>query len=258
MKLQGVSMSFNNYTNFSNSNALKNTQHTNDDKKTNKQNGGGISLSQNSNYEKQIESIHEQIKKIQENDRYDADTKKSKIEELQKQLEEIEKAKTTQLSELLPHDKKNISSNNSNNSSKSKTNDSGVVLELSVDAKSILQADQSLKTLKSANSTKVKLEGEANVLVSEIKIDKGRGIDTANKEKTLARLKEGVEKSFEKMGDAVKYANDVSRDISDDSASTVVTNSENKNVTEVTANTSNDALAETILSEGSNSESKLG
>lgn len=102
MNLQGASLSMqNNYSSITTGKYVtKNTMHSDNDKKVNNQNGNNISLSQNADFDKLIEKIQEQIQKIHENDYYDEDTKKNKIEELQKQLEEIEKTKVTQLSEL--------------------------------------------------------------------------------------------------------------------------------------------------------------
>lgn len=213
MKLQNVSlpMMSNNYTHVGKDAKAVNKAHvgnTGKNNKTGSPNAVNASLSVNSQFDKMIESIQEQIQRIQGNDRYDADTKKSKIEELEKQLEEIEKAKTEQLNQSVLRQHKKSESNNSgssaNSNAKDKSGNGGAILDISINAKALLEADNSLKSLKSAHSLKVKLEGESNVLASEIKIDKERGVDTTHKEEELAQIKEGVENSFENIGKAIK------------------------------------------------------
>ncbi len=184
--------------------------------------GSSLSLALSARYDKMLENIQKQIQKVNENDHYDAETKKSKIEELEKQLKEIEKAKIDQMSEsVLEQNKKGQGKGSKSKSDVNEkgSTEEGVVLDLSFNAKAMLEADRGLKNLQSANAQKVQLRGEANVLTSEIKMDKSRGVNTAKKEQHLGKLKEGVDKASKNMGQAVKDIHEASQAMSDTSTS---------------------------------------
>lgn len=128
--------------------------------KTNKpagQNTNNLSVSVNTQFDKMIENIQEQIQKVRENDRYDDDTKKSKIEELENQLKEIEKAKAEQLKESVLGKKNKSEGDEPSKNDKGNNSGNGVILDLSINAKALLAADNSLKSLKNTHSLKVKL-----------------------------------------------------------------------------------------------------
>ena len=198
----------------------------------NNQNVVVLQLSPKSQFDKMIEKIQEQIQKVQENEHYDDDTKKSKIEQLEKQLAELEKAKGDQTAEsLLGQAKKTKNSNAGgdagNNTIKTKTNSDGDTLEFAVNTKAIVQADNNLKNLQNAHSMKIRSEGEARVLASEIKTDKGREINTARKEERLAQINKTIEKSAANMGEAIRNANNAARGISENTDTTIAADNEN-------------------------------
>ena len=248
MKLQVASLSMQSHNN---AHTLKNTPTNGNLEKVNRQNGGNISLSKKSQYSDLIEHIQEQIQKVQENERYDTDTKESKVKELEKQLEELEKAMSNQVSEVLLQNNiekfENRNASNSNNKTNKNTG-SGDILEISLDAQALLQADHSVKKMKNAQSTKVKLEGQSNVLASEIKIDKGRGLDTTKQEEELERLKEGVEKSLFTIGDSIKEANKAFQNIDKDSPVTNTISDADKNDYEVAVDRSSSIAVESSIS----------
>lgn len=267
MKVQNGSfaMMASNYTNLGKGVNAANNAHAGKTNKTGNPNAASLSLSPNSQLDKMVEKIQEQIQKIQENDSYDADTKKSKIEKLENQLKEIEKTKSDQLTQSALGQKKksesNSSNNNSNNNAKGKYEGDGAIFDLSSNAKALIEADTSLKNLKNAHSMKVKLEGSSNVLASEIKIDKGRGVDTAKKEEQLAKLKDGIENSFANMGETIKDVNKAAQDMSDSSTSTVGTSGEkhvdgNEKSVAATTNDSYNAQTEKATQEKSADKGK--
>lgn len=143
--------------------------------------------SEKTNLDRLIQSIHDQIEKIHKNKHYDEDTKKIKIEELKTQLRELEKAKMLE-SSLSPI-------NNENNVKKKeniKTNIHGDTLEIGMD---IIKAGVSLDNLRNISATKTGLQGKSNLLASEIKIDKGRGLNTERKEEELSKIKDGINRT---------------------------------------------------------------
>lgn len=138
-------------------------------------------------YSKMIENIEEQMKKVQENEQYDVDTKKAKMKELQKQIEDIRKMEQEEKAKKL----------NSINEKKEEKPDSenidGDKLTLSDEMKDMIKSDVEFDKLKDKNSLNKKLKGSARVLESEIEIDKGRGANTERKEEQLSELKEKIE-----------------------------------------------------------------
>ncbi len=148
-----------------------------------------------------MESIREQIQKIKENDKYDDETKKSKIEELEKILKQLEEAKKAQEAQALKAEAEKNQKKPEKEGYQRSSSD-GDLLEVS--SKAIIESEASLKNLKSAQSQRVQLEGEKNVLNAQIKTDRGRGVDTTRKEGQLAKLNEGIEKT---MGNLASEAN---------------------------------------------------
>lgn len=204
------------------------------DKKTKNENKAAIQISLRSKFDRMIENIRERIQKVNENEHYDDETKKAKLEELQKQLEEAEKAKASKLSESLLEKEKKAEKNTAQNNSAANTqkNVYGDTLELSLDAKAFIQADNSLKKLENAHSTQVKSEGAARVLTSEIEIDRERGVDTSGKEEELAELNATTENAIADMGKAIGDVNKAVQNISEDADPTAVTRNESQTAEE--------------------------
>ncbi len=165
---------------------------------------------QQSSHDKLISNLQEQIKRINESDNYTTDEKKAKIEELQKQLEQAEAEKRLKEAEALKGEAEKTSvKNESNDQNKvNATNEDGDTLSLSFDAESLIKAQMSLDNMKDASALKTKLKGESNILKSEIELDKSRGVNTAKKEEQLSTMENGVRKSEENVGKAIKNANE--------------------------------------------------
>lgn len=140
-----------------------------------------------SSYDKMVRSIEEQMEKIQADENYDADTKKQKLDELKTQIEDIRKAENeAEIKDagLLDNDKK------AQDKSKYNENIDGDKFTLSDEMEDMIKKDSELNKNEEKHSMKVKFEGSANILKSEIETDKGRGVDTQKKEEKLQSLQE--------------------------------------------------------------------
>ncbi len=150
------------------------------------ENKNSTNIGNSNSYSKMIESIQEQMKKVQENDAYDVDMKKSKMEELQKQLEEIRKMEQEEKTSKLTSEKK-VEEDKSH-----AENSDGDKLTLSEEMENLLKDDVAFDKLKSKNAVQKEMKGEVNVLKREIEVDKGRGANTERKEDQLSELKDRI------------------------------------------------------------------
>lgn len=64
----------------------------------------------------------------------------------------------------------------------------------------LVKCGNTMSDLKTQYSTKIKLQGSANVLKCEIEIDKARGVDTTKKEEELSNMKQSIRKIEKDMG----------------------------------------------------------
>ncbi len=177
----------------------KNESKKNNDKKEN------ASQSATDKTLKMIEKLEEQIKKVNENQAYDYETKKDKIRELSKQIEEIkeaekkrkaeelEKEKEKEKTENEEKDKKVNSDNNVEEEVTYSENAHGDKLTLSDDMKEMLNKEKSLKELEEKHDAKKALKNEARVLEREIDVDRGRATNPEKKVKRLNNLEERIE-----------------------------------------------------------------
>jgi hypothetical protein len=198
-----------------------------------------VQSSANSQINKMIEKIQELMQKVYENEHYDMDTKEEKIKEYEKQIEELEKAKVADTAETMLGGNKEAKENSKENSANNNTvitqsSADGDILEL--DTATLLRADNSLKDLKEAHSLKVRSEGDARVLASEIEIDKGRGVDTTRKEQQLDRIKQTTRNAIENMGGAISDVNSAAQNISVNSVPPIGADDEGREALRVDSN----------------------
>lgn len=156
-----------------------------------------------SSYDKMIENIKEQMKKVQENEIYDEDTKKEKLEELKSQIEDIKKAeqeaKTKKMeSEVLgkpEKDKKDKSTYNENSD--------GDEFIISAEMQELIKKDSNIDRKEEKQSLREELKGSKKVLKSEIEADKSRGVSSEKKADELRNLNKRIkaldENELEKM-----------------------------------------------------------
>ncbi|MBU5316197.1 FlxA-like family protein [Clostridium bornimense] len=145
--------------------------------------------------EKQIDNVQNQIQKLSENKNLSDDQKMERRKELQQQLQDLNKQLMERKIEIQREKREDNVSNNKVN-----LHDTA---EFS--AEGLISASNTMKQIKTTNTVKTSIEGEARVLKSEIKMDKSRGINTEGKESRLAKIND-------KVSDIMK---DINKDIED-------------------------------------------
>lgn len=131
------------------------------------------------NIDKQIEEINEQISKIQ----CEEQRKSLGTEDASKKKEKL-KEKSNKLS---------AEESNGDNSKEKIT--------------SVLSLSNNLSQAKALSSQRTSMSGEVRVLESEIKLDESRGIETIEKRKSVAKIKENIENITEKINDKLTDTN---------------------------------------------------
>lgn len=148
--------------------------------------------------EKQITDVQNQIQKISENKNMSDEQKAERRKELQQQLQDLNKQLMERKIEIQKEKReKNAKTNGSNNNTNSKD-----TTEFSVEG--LISASNAMKQIKTTNTVKTSMEGEARVLKSEIKMDKSRGVNTDNKESRLAKVNEKISDITEDINKQIK------------------------------------------------------
>lgn len=142
--------------------------------------------------QKQIDNLQKSAKKSGANNQSSESSKaiQDQIKELQSQITQINQEIAKLQSEKF---KKPVEDQSSSN--KGETIDDKLV-----------KCGNNINDLKTQYSTKKKLQGSANVLKSEIELDKARGLDTTKKEKTLSNMNENINKLDKDLGKSVVKA----------------------------------------------------
>ena len=150
--------------------------------------------------QQQIEKLQNDLKEVSSNQEMPTDTKMKKRQEIQKQISELqiqlrqhqiearreerEKKKEESSFDELMGTKKQESANGAQN------------VGISADSMTaMVSADVSIKQANAQGSTAKKMEGRANVLEAEIKLDSSRGGNVESKEAELADVKEAAQKA---------------------------------------------------------------
>lgn len=130
--------------------------------------------------------------RLQSNDNIsDPQAVKEKIEELQESIKEIENSINT-----IKQEKKEEKEAKNSSKNAEKT-----------DEENIIASSKSLDRIKQAHCQQVSMEGQANILKSEIKMDKMRKVDTSLKQKELSNINSGIEKLNNTISKEMKKVN---------------------------------------------------
>ena len=160
---------------------------------------------------KQKEELQNQIKQLQQ--RYVEDnlnkdnsgikeeggsnSNLNQIKELQKQIEEVDKEISKMKSEKL---------NSKDNKDKKDKDNVKDEKEQSIEEK-LVKFSGNLNNINVQTSVKRRLEDSANILETEIKLDKSRGVNTSRKEKELSNMKENIKNIGNNISEGLKGIN---------------------------------------------------
>ena len=168
------------------------------------------------NAQSQIEALQKQIQNLAKNEEMDADTKREKRQELMQQISDLNVTIRQRQIELRNRkQQENMAKAEAARAkrepeSAKETKQAGAFTTRGLNA--VLSAGNAIEVSKAQGDLASKLEGRANVLKSEIKLDKARGADTREKSSELAKAARGAEKAkndqIGTLGKAVKELKD--------------------------------------------------
>ena len=148
------------------------------------------------NIKKQIANAQKQMQELSANKDMSIEEKMKRREEIQTQIKDLnmqlrqhqieqrkEKAsgKGSSMDDML--------SSNNKVASKSKKQSNGLS---QASMKAMISADTAMSTARVQSSVRIKMEGKAGILESEIKLDGARGVDVEEKQEELAGIKEKI------------------------------------------------------------------
>lgn len=172
------------------------------------------------NAQSQIEELQKRIQALAKNEDMDADTKREKRQELMQQISDLHVTIRQRQIEL--RNKKQQESMEKAEAAKAKNEPKAVKEAKQAGAfttrglNAVLSAGNAMEISKAQGSVATSFEGRANVLETEIELDKARGADTSYKSKELSDINRRAGKSrsdqIETLGKAVK---DISEAVDD-------------------------------------------
>ena len=164
------------------------------------------------NAQSQIEELQKRMQALAKNEDMDADTKREKRQELMQQISDLHVTIRQRQIEL--RNKKQQESMEKAEAAKAKNEPKAVKEAKQAGAfttrglNAVLSAGNAMEISKTQGSVATSFEGRANVLETEIELDKARGADTSCKSKELSDINRRAGKSrsdqIETLGKAVK------------------------------------------------------
>lgn len=152
------------------------------------------------NLQQQIEKLQSDLKEISSNQEMPVDTKMKKRQEIQKQISELQvQLRQHQIDvkrEEREKKKEESSFDDMMGTKKQESQNGAPNVGMSADSMTaMVSADVSIKQANTQGSVAKKMEGRANVLEAEIKMDSSRGGNVDLKEAELADAKEAAQKA---------------------------------------------------------------
>lgn len=137
------------------------------------------------NLQQQIDRLQQELKEISANQEMPAETKMKKRQELQKQISELQiQLRQRQIEVKREEAEKKREANAAQNAGLPTDNMTAMI-----------SAAQSVKQANVQGSTAKKMEGKANTLEAEMKLDGARGGDTSRKQAELSDVRAAAEKA---------------------------------------------------------------
>lgn len=201
------------------------------------------------NLQNQIENLQKQMQELSSNQEMPMETKMKKRQELQKQISELEMQMRQHQMEVKREERrekqdKGPSMDEMLGAKKQEGSQSTGIGMSAGSMETLISADTSLKQAKVHGSAAGKMESKAGVLEAEIKLDKGRGGDTAAKEAELAKVNEAAQKMTASQMDSLSQATQTLQEAAkEEQNSTAKTDEKDKAATidqETEAGTAND------------------
>ena len=144
--------------------------------------------------QKQIEKVQEQLQSLSNNKEMSKEEKMNKRKELQEQLQVLTRQMFQRRMEIRQEkQEKSAAQAKRQDPVQENTGRQESIPMRTATMHGIISADTSMKQIKTVQSVKANMEGKAGVLEDEIKMDKGRGCPTEEKEAELAALNDRID-----------------------------------------------------------------
>ena len=170
----------------------------------------------------QIENLQKQMKELSANQEMPMEAKMKKRQELQKQISDLEvqlrqhQMEVKREAAMKKREEKNSMDDLLGTKQQAKQKDGQNVGMSAGSMEALISADASMKQASVHGGTAKKMEGRANVLEMEIKMDGSRGGDTGLKEEELAKTKAVAEQAaasqIESLSQAGKTMQEAAKD----------------------------------------------
>ncbi|MCM1267273.1 MAG: FlxA-like family protein [Bacteroidales bacterium] len=186
--------------------------------------------------QQQIERLQQELKEVSANQEMPMEAKMKKRQELQRQISELQiqlRQRQMELKREEREKKKEESSFDDLLGTKQQNNANAAQnTGLSTDSMTaMISADKAAKQADVQGSTAKKMEGRANVLETEIKLDGARGGDTAGKQAELSDVKAAAQKAEASQLSTLAKAGEEMQDAAENGNSLPKTNSSHNSET---------------------------
>jgi hypothetical protein len=163
--------------------------------------------------QKQIENVQKQLQSLADNKNLPLQEKVAKQKEFQQQIQDLNKQISQRKLEIQQEKQRAAQVNNQQDQQRNKIDNKDSVTDKAA-IQGIISADMSMKQINALQGTKSNMAREEKVLSNEVKLDKGRGVTSENKEEKLAKLKKQINDTSTKIADQIFDMNkDLEKDI---------------------------------------------
>lgn len=177
--------------------------------------GGGQMDPESKNLQQQIDRLQQELKEVSANQNMPADAKMKKRQEIQKQISELEIQLHQHQIEARKEERQKKKEESSfddligTKPQQRQTNEQNTGMSAS-SMEAMISAEASVKQANANGSTAKKMNGKADVLEVEIKLDRSRGgsSNIGLKEAELAKIKETAEKATASQMDSLAQADE--------------------------------------------------
>lgn len=200
------------------------------------------------NLQNQIENLRKQMQELSSNQEMPMETKMKKRQEIQKQISELEIQMRQHQMEVKREERQEKQSKGPSmdemlGAKKQEDSQSTGIGMSTGSMETLISAETSLKQASVHGSAAKEMEGKAGVLKAEIKLDQGRGGDTAAKEAELAKVNEAAQKMTASQMDSLSQATQILQEASkEEQNSTKKTDGENKTAVEMEQRVEDDMM----------------
>lgn len=163
------------------------------------------------NIQRQIENKQKELQNLSKLEDMSLEDKMKKRQEIQQEIADLyNQLRQYQIEQRMKQKSSSMDDKlgRSNNSQAAENQNNGTAISHD-SMKALISADSSMKQAKVRRRVAAEMNGRAVVLESEIKQDKGRGVNTEKKEEELSKIKENVQTTVSSIMSTLADANEM-------------------------------------------------